>query len=174
MTRSAASNPDVTGRSLAAGHAVTLVGEAGFEPAASCSQSRCAAELRYSPYLSMHDSGIVEGRWFGRPIGARYTHAPVKSVVEPLEGNRVKVSVEVDEAEFERDLDAAFRRISREVRLPGFRPGKAPRRVLEAKLGKDVGREEALREALPTYYSQAVRENDVDVIAAPEIEITAG
>ena len=46
--------------------------------------------------------------------------------------------------------------------------------MLEAKLGKDVGREEALREALPTYYSQAVRENDVDVIAAPEIEITAG
>jgi trigger factor len=98
----------------------------------------------------------------------------VKAVVEPLEGNRVKVSVEVDESEFERDLDAAFRRISREVRLPGFRPGKAPRRVLEAKLGKDVGREEALREALPTYYSQAVRDNDVDVIAAPEIEITAG
>jgi trigger factor len=98
----------------------------------------------------------------------------VKAVVEPLEGNRVKVSVEVDEKEFERDLDAAFRRIAREVRLPGFRPGKAPRRLLEAKLGKDVGREEALREALPTYYSQAVRENDVDVIAAPDIEITAG
>jgi trigger factor len=98
----------------------------------------------------------------------------VKSVIEPLEGNRVKVSVEVDEAEFERDLDAAFRRISREVRLPGFRPGKAPRRLLEAKLGKDIGREEAFREALPTYYSQAVRENNVDVIAAPEIEITAG
>jgi trigger factor len=98
----------------------------------------------------------------------------VKAVVEPLEGNRVKVSVEVDEAEFERDLDAAFRRISREVRVPGFRPGKAPRRVLEAKLGKDVGREEALRDALPTYYTQAVRENDVDVIAAPEIELTAG
>jgi trigger factor len=98
----------------------------------------------------------------------------VKAVVEPLEGNRVKVSVEVDEAEFEHDVDAAFRRIAREVRLPGFRPGKAPRRVLEAKLGKDIGREEALREALPTYYSKAVRENDVDVIAAPEIEITAG
>ncbi len=98
----------------------------------------------------------------------------MKAVVEPLEGNRVKLSVEVDEAEFERDLDAAFRRISREVRLPGFRPGKAPRRVLEAKLGKDVGREEALRDALPSYYTQAVRENDVDVIAAPEIEITAG
>src|ERR1700704_428696 len=104
----------------------------------------------------------------------RYTHAPVKAVVEPLEGNKVKLSVEVDESEFEKDIDAAFRRIAREVRLPGFRPGKAPRRILEAKLGKDVGREEALREALPTYYYQAVKENEVDAIAAPELEITAG
>jgi trigger factor len=98
----------------------------------------------------------------------------VKAVVEPLEGNKVKLSVEVDESEFEKDIDAAFRRIAKEVRLPGFRPGKAPRRILEAKLGKDVGREEALREALPSYYIQAVKDHDVDVIAAPELEITAG
>jgi trigger factor len=98
----------------------------------------------------------------------------VKAVVEPLEGNKVKLSVEVDESEFERDIDAAFRRIAKEVRLPGFRPGKAPRRILEAKLGKDVGREEALREAVPSYYIQAVKDHDVDVIAAPEVEITAG
>jgi len=98
----------------------------------------------------------------------------VKAVVEPLEGNKVKLSVEVDEGEFEKDIDAAFRRIAKEVRLPGFRPGKAPRRILEAKLGKDVGREEALREALPTYYYQAVKDHDVDAIAAPEIDITAG
>jgi trigger factor len=98
----------------------------------------------------------------------------VKAVVEPLEGNKVKLSVEVDESEFEKDIDAAFRRIAKEVRLPGFRPGKAPRKILEAKLGKDVGREEALREALPTYYYQAVKENEVDAIAAPELEITSG
>jgi trigger factor len=98
----------------------------------------------------------------------------VKSSVEALEGNKVKLSVEVDEAEFEKDIDAAFRRIAREVRMPGFRPGKAPRRLLEAKLGSEVGREEALREALPSYYVQAVKEHDVDVIAAPEIDITDG
>jgi trigger factor len=98
----------------------------------------------------------------------------VKAVVEPLEGNKVKLSVEVDESEFEKDIDAAFRRIAKEVRLPGFRPGKAPRRILEAKLGKDVGREEALREALPAYYYRAVKENEVDAIAAPELEITSG
>jgi trigger factor len=98
----------------------------------------------------------------------------MKTSVEPLEGNKVKLSVEVDEQEFERAIDAAFRKIAREARVPGFRPGKAPRRLLEAKLGPEVGREEALREALPEYYSQAVRDHDVDVIAAPEIEITGG
>jgi trigger factor len=98
----------------------------------------------------------------------------VKAVVEPLEGNKVKLSVEVDELEFDKALDAAFRKIAREVRIPGFRPGKAPRRVLEARLGTEGARQEALRDALPDYYAQAVRENDVDVIAPPEIDITGG
>ena len=98
----------------------------------------------------------------------------MKAVVEPLEGNKVKLSVEVDEREFERALDTAFKKIAREVRVPGFRPGKVPRRVLEARIGKDAARQEALRDALPDYYAQAVRENDIDVIAAPEIDITSG
>jgi trigger factor len=71
-------------------------------------------------------------------------------------------------------MDDAFRRIAREVRIPGFRPGKAPRKVLEAQLGSGFAREEALRHALPEYYAQAVRENEVDVIAPPEIDITSG
>lgn len=98
----------------------------------------------------------------------------MKSAVEPLEGNKVKVSVEVAEPEFEKALDAAFRRIAREVRIPGFRPGKTPRRVLEARLGAETGRSEALREALPEYYAQALREHEVDAIAPPEIDITGG
>jgi len=98
----------------------------------------------------------------------------MKATVETLEGNKVKVSVEVDETEFESAVDDAFRRIAREVRIPGFRPGKAPRRILEAQLGTGFAREEALRHALPDYYAQAVRENDVDVIAPPEIDITSG
>jgi trigger factor len=98
----------------------------------------------------------------------------VKSTVEPLEGNKVKVSVQVEEAEFDKELDAAFRRISQQVRLPGFRPGKAPRKVLEARIGVEYAREEAFRESLPSYYAEAVKEHDVDVIAPPEIDITAG
>lgn len=98
----------------------------------------------------------------------------MKAVAEPLEGNKVKLSVEVDEAEFEKAVDAAFRRLAREVKVDGFRPGKAPRRVLEAKLGAGVAREEAMREALPGYYEDALRETDTDAIAQPEIDIIAG
>ena len=98
----------------------------------------------------------------------------MKSVVEPLEGNKVKLSIEVDEAEFERSVDAAFRKIAREVRVPGFRPGKAPRRLLEARLGAGAGRAQALDDSLPEYYAMAVLEHEVDVIAPPEIDVTAG
>jgi trigger factor len=98
----------------------------------------------------------------------------MKAVAEPLEGNKVKLSVEVDEAEFEKAVDAAFRRLAQEVKVDGFRPGKAPRRVLEAKLGPGVAREEAMRAALPGYYENALRETDTDAIAQPEIDITAG
>ncbi len=98
----------------------------------------------------------------------------MKATIEPLEGNKVKVSVEVDEAEFDKAIDAAFRKIAREVRIPGFRPGKAPRKVLERRLGPGVGREQALHDSLPEFYAQALSDNDVDAIAPPEIDITAG
>src|SRR3954467_2667005 len=98
----------------------------------------------------------------------------MQSSVEPLEGNKVKVSVELDEGELEKAIDAAFRKIAREVRIPGFRPGKAPRRILEARLGTEAARQEALRDSLPDYYAQALKEHDVDAIAAPEIDITSG
>lgn len=98
----------------------------------------------------------------------------MKSSVEALEGNKVKLSVEVDEQEFEKAIDEAFRHISRDVRIPGFRPGKAPRKILEARIGSEAARKEALRLALPDYYNRAVDENEVDVIAAPEIDIRSG
>jgi trigger factor len=113
----------------------------------------------------------------------------MQSTVEPVEieeenaapddspagvASRVKLHVTVPATEFERAIDAAFRKLAREVRIPGFRPGKAPRRLLEARLGSDIAREQALQDALPEYYVEAVNEHDVDVIAPPEIEITAG
>ena len=98
----------------------------------------------------------------------------MNSTLEPLEGNKVKLSVSVDEAEFDRDIDQAFRKIAREVRLPGFRAGKAPRRVLEARIGVAPAREQALRDSIPQYLAKAVRDHDVDLIATPDIELTTG
>jgi trigger factor len=98
----------------------------------------------------------------------------MKSTVEPLEGNKVKLSIEVDGAEFEKEVDAAFKRISFEIRLPGFRPGKAPRKLIEARIGTEAAREDALNHALPGYYVEALDEHEIDAIAQPEIEITSG
>ncbi|MGV3759573.1 MAG: trigger factor [Actinomycetota bacterium] len=98
----------------------------------------------------------------------------MRSTVEPLEGNKVKLSIEVEAGEFDKAVDQAFKKIAKEVRLPGFRPGKAPRKVLEARFGSQAGREQALQDALPEYYTAAVIEHDVDVIAPPEIDITGG
>lgn len=86
----------------------------------------------------------------------------------------VKLSVVVDEADFDRDIDQAFRKIGREASLPGFRAGKVPRKVLEARIGLAAARDEALRDSVPVYLAQAVREHDVDLIATPEVEITGG
>jgi trigger factor len=98
----------------------------------------------------------------------------MRSTVEPLEGNKVKLSVEVDAEEFETAIDAAFRKIAQEVTVKGFRKGKVPRKVLERRIGPLAGREQAMQDSLPQYYSDAVIEHDVDVIAPPEIEITGG
>ena len=102
----------------------------------------------------------------------------MKSTLENIEdspGKRlVKLSLTVDEAEFDRNIDQAFRKIANEVRLPGFRAGKVPRKVLEARIGLAPAREQALRDAIPEYLARAVREHDIDLIATPEVEITAG
>ena len=96
------------------------------------------------------------------------------SSIEFLDDNRVKLRVEVDETEFDDAVSAAFKRISEQVRIPGFRQGKVPRRILEVQLGREYGRSEALREELPGYYQQALARHDVDAIDSPEIEIVAG
>ena len=102
------------------------------------------------------------------------TLSAVESTLAPADGGKVRISVRIDEHEVDRAVDAAFRRIARQAKLPGFRPGKAPRKVLEARLGSDYIRAEALQDALGDYYQQAVVHHDVDVIAPPDIDITAG
>src|SRR3954469_11961076 len=98
----------------------------------------------------------------------------METTVEALEDNKVRLKVAVPASEFETAVDAAFRKLAREVRIPGFRPGKAPRRILEARFGPEVAREQALKDGLPEFYADAVVAEELDAIAPPEIEITAG
>lgn len=98
----------------------------------------------------------------------------METSVESIDGGRVRLSVEIPAADFEKAVNAAFHKLAQEVKLRGFRPGKAPRRLLEQRLGPGVAREHALRDALPEYYADALAATGVDAIAAPEIEITSG
>ena len=98
----------------------------------------------------------------------------MKSIIETLEGNKVKLSVEIDEVEFDRNIDKAFRKIANEIRIPGFRQGKAPRQLLQAQIGLGAARSQAIQDSIPEYLALAVREHDVDLIATPQIEVTKG
>ena len=89
-------------------------------------------------------------------------------------GPKIKLAVSIDDETFASEVEAAFKKISQQVRLPGFRPGKAPRRVLEAQLGPNAGRAQALEDSIPRLYSQALRENEIEAVGQPEIEVTAG
>lgn len=95
----------------------------------------------------------------------------MKTSVSEIEKNKVRLSVEVPAEDVEQVLGAAYKRLANEVRVPGFRPGKAPRKIIDQRLGKDNVRNEVLREALPNWYAQAVEETELDVVSAPEIDI---
>ncbi|HXQ75246.1 MAG TPA: trigger factor [Acidimicrobiales bacterium] len=99
----------------------------------------------------------------------------MRATAAPVEGNRVRLSVELDESEVDDALNSTVRRLSRDVRVPGFRPGRVPRPVLEARLGgAEALRQQAISDALPDLYARAVVDTEVDPIAAPEIDITSG
>jgi trigger factor len=89
--------------------------------------------------------------------------------VTKLEENKVRLDVEVAPETVKRGVEAKIKELGRQVRVPGFRPGKAPRRVIENRLGRDYIYMEALQDQLPGWYSQAVVETDVRPIDQPEI-----
>jgi trigger factor len=99
----------------------------------------------------------------------------MRATAAPEEGNKVRLSVEIDETEIAEAVDEVLRRLSRQIRVPGFRPGKVPRKVIEARLGGPVAvRTEAIRESVPDFYNQAIVDTDLDPITQPDIDITAG
>src|SRR5579875_2282030 len=96
----------------------------------------------------------------------------MKSAVETLGPTRVKLTVEVPFDDLKSDLDAAYRKVGAQVRVKGFRPGKVPPRVLDQYVGRAPVLEEAVNEAVPRLYGDAIRENEVEVLGHPEIEVT--
>jgi len=96
----------------------------------------------------------------------------VKSAVETLDPTRVRLTVEVPFAELKPSLDTAYKKIADQVTVPGFRKGKVPPRVIDQRIGRGAVLEEAINEALPTLYSQAVQENRLEVVGRPEVEVT--
>ena len=99
----------------------------------------------------------------------------MRATTEPLEGNLVRLRVEIDEPEFDKALVDVVKTLASQIRVPGFRPGKVPRKVLEARMGgAGALRAEALREALPDFYARAVIDSEIDPIASPDIDITSG
>jgi len=96
----------------------------------------------------------------------------VKSTVEKLSPTRVRINVEVPFTELKPDFDRAYQELAKQVRLPGFRPGKAPAKLLEARVGRGAVLERVVNEALPARYSEALSTSELRPIGEPEIEVT--
>jgi trigger factor len=96
----------------------------------------------------------------------------VKSAVETLNPTRVRLTVEVPFEELKPSLDAAYKKINQQVTVPGFRKGKIPARIIDQRFGRGVVLEEAVNEALPKFYTDAVNEGELSVLGQPDIDIT--
>ena len=80
----------------------------------------------------------------------------MKSTVEHLSPTRVRINVEVPFDELKPDFDRAYKNIAKQVKIPGFRPGKAPARILEARIGRGPVLDEVVNSAIPNKYSEAI------------------
>jgi trigger factor len=96
----------------------------------------------------------------------------LKSAVEKLSPTRVKLSIDVPFAELAPHIDGAYKSLSEKINIPGFRKGKVPAAMIDQRVGRAAVLDEAINASLPTFYSQAAKDNDVLVIGRPNVEIT--
>lgn len=95
----------------------------------------------------------------------------MKTTVDKLSDTRVKLTVNVPFAELDKEIDQAYSAIAQQVQIPGFRKGKAPRQLIDARFGRGAMLEQVVNDMLPSRYEQAVNENDLKVIGQPNIDI---
>ncbi|WP_375501746.1 trigger factor [uncultured Jatrophihabitans sp.] len=98
----------------------------------------------------------------------------MKSTVENLSPTRVRLAVEVPFDDLKPSLDKAYKALSQQIRVPGFRPGKVPNRIIDQRVGRGAVLQEAVNEALPGIYGEAAREHELNVLGQPEITDIAG
>ncbi len=95
----------------------------------------------------------------------------METTVERTAEHTVKLTIEVPSDQVAKDLDKTYRAIAREVKIPGFRPGKAPRPIIDAQVGADVVLEEFVNSSVPTYFRTAVTDEDLAPIGEPEVDV---
>ncbi len=96
----------------------------------------------------------------------------MKSTVEQLSPTRVRINVEVPFAELKPDFDAVYAQLAQQVRIPGFRPGKAPAKLIESRVGRGSVIEQVMQNVVPSRYSEAVTNEDIKALGQPDIEVT--
>ncbi|SDZ21000.1 trigger factor [Geodermatophilus africanus] len=96
----------------------------------------------------------------------------MKSTIEELGPTRVRMAIEVPWGDLDHAFGEVYKELGRQVRVPGFRPGKVPNRVLDQRVGRPLVLEQVVNHAIPEVYSEVVRENQVRVLGQPDIEVT--
>ena len=96
----------------------------------------------------------------------------MKTDVEELSPTRVRLTVEVPFEELKPNLDHAYREVGKQVRVPGFRPGRVPPRVIDQRVGRSAVLEHAVNDAVPELYGKALQEHEMFALGQPEVEIT--
>jgi trigger factor len=95
----------------------------------------------------------------------------MQTTVEETDKHKVRLTVEVEPDRVGKDLDRAYRKIAQQIRVPGFRKGKVPRRVIDAQIGRDAVVGEFIEDSVPTYYREAIREHELAPITEPDIDL---
>jgi trigger factor len=95
----------------------------------------------------------------------------MQTTVETTEPHTVKLTIEVEPDEFAKDLDRTYRAIANEIKIPGFRKGKAPKPIIDAQVGRDTVLEEFVQSTVPAYFRRAVNDEDLAPIGDPDVDI---
>lgn len=95
----------------------------------------------------------------------------VRVTVEQQPKSSVTLDIVADDNEFKQAVDRAFRRVNELVNVPGFRPGKAPRKLVEQRVGRDLIVQEAHREIMDDLYRRALEQEDVVPVSDPEVDV---